>query len=143
MGEIERLGLDVFWEFPDEAEHGLESPRGTWPLQGAEERCVFEHHSAMLPHPTHRETPRHGGWCRVSGAAKRSLFCTLATRLPWRCMQQWGEDVSFRGEGDTFASMDMGSHGEETRECIAPLFSGLYYIAHALRQTVCASDSKR
>ncbi len=143
MREIARIGLDVFREIPDEAEHGLESPRGTWPLQGADARCVFAHHPAMLPHPTHRETLRHGGWCRVSGAAKRSLFCTLATRMPWRRMQQWGEDVSFRGEGDKFASMDMGSHGAEARECIAHLFSGLQYIAQSQRQTACASDSKR
>ena len=45
--------------------------------------------------------------------------------MPLRRMQQWGEDVSFQGEGDKFASMDMGSHGEETRECIAHLFSDL------------------
>ncbi len=45
--------------------------------------------------------------------------------MPLRRMQQWGEDVSFQGEGDKFASMDMGSHGEEIRECIAHLFSEL------------------
>ncbi len=63
--------------------------------------------------------------------------------MPLRRMQQWGEDVSLQGEGDMFASMDMGSHGEETRECIAPLFSELQQIVQSLRQTVCASDSKR